>query len=167
MPTAPATGQNPLDDFRTWYAAQEEEIRGELAASVLRYHPVPVVPESPLRELTAARELFAAWLGGEAGQRDRTVGKLLHVRSVVEWALVRCYGREGWWEEMAERTRERLARSIAAQDFALAEIDHQSLRSLEARRMRWRAACSSWRLLHNTSMSSEVIELYAEQRGRP
>lgn len=155
---------NPITAFRKWYESQPFEIQGDIAAWVLTFHPT-TVDQKPMRAVIEARLVFAEWLDAAKGDSEyRTVGKVLHIRSVMEFFCVQRYGDAHEWEQNREQNED-LVVEFDEIGSDLAKTVADGINRLSERERLWRATVNSWRTFANTSISFEVLEAWLEQKN--
>lgn len=150
---------HPVKAFSTWYDALPRTIQVDIAAHSLLFLPNPLKTKA-LEHLVEPIVVFKRWLNVESDSTYRIVGRVLHIRSVMEFYLISRNGDSHDWEEK-KRTNDALIEHFTAMgEDELVEKLSEGGTAAPDREKAWAKAIVSWRGLCQSSLSFEVLETW-------
>jgi hypothetical protein len=153
--------RDPVSAFLKWYDTLSADLQAELAFVVLY-----LLPDYPLENLETAPsgypELFRLWLDNPADDAARTAGRLVCIRGLVDFFVVRSFGAKETWEKDV-RIHKKILAELQATGEGKGELIGFSTR-LEGQGMslkpEWEAAAATWTKLCQELLSDKYLETW-------
>ena len=153
---------NPVDSFLQWYNSLQEEAHQDLAFWILAYLPVSF--GSPNGFLLDPQAVLLKWLEKENHSKFRVVGKLLHIRGVMDYYITRSLGNSHDWADKREFNESLVEELTEFRDSDLVRRLQSGLDRFPERERMWREVCTSWKVLKNGPLSLEAVEAWCSKQ---
>ncbi|MBE7159239.1 MAG: hypothetical protein INR62_12560 [Rhodospirillales bacterium] len=155
----------PIESFRGWYEAQDEEIREEIADKVGGSLPQNGDDAAYEEFLKNSQAKFREFLDALPPRREHQVGIVLMIREVIS-VLAFKYGSspedfEQWNEKIdqGQQIAEKMGDADAVERFTKYRFDNERIRT-------WVKAAESWKQLRASVLSNDALDAWLED-GMP
>jgi hypothetical protein len=149
----------PLQPFASWYRAQPNEVRDQIAFLVGRCVPGFGADSQEFDCLLKPQEPFQAWLDEEL-TTFQTLGKTISLRGIISFLVIRDSDSQDDWDEKIELNQAILAEIDPEGTSPMALKLRDAINRMPDQAKLWIPVTESWKKLLNSSLSDEAIEAW-------
>jgi len=151
---------DPIDSFLSWRDTLPTIPQNGMTEWIVAFFPTAFLDENEV--VLDPDKSFNEWLKSGKDNEFHIIGKLLHIRSVIDFYVVRSMGQSYDWEEKMDRLSA-MRDSFASKGIQrLADKMQDTLDELPETKRQWIDACKSWKSLRNGALSDESLEAYLQ-----